>query len=551
MSVYVLGFEAGEASLLGDIPGSVEDLQWSPDGGRLLVLAADLGSDRAGAQTATKIEEKGAAPSDPEVTRPQQFWRRLYRIDVASGETEEVSPPDVNVWEFDWPGESSAVAIVSDEPSESAWYAASLAILDLDQRNARTIYTPSWQIAVPRVAPNGAEVALVEGFCSDRGILAGTTTVVQIDSGETRELAPELDVSWLVWRDESTLWYAGWRGMGSICGSLSLDGTVEELWSGDASLGNRYQPQISASDNGSVLVAVKEAPAEPSEAFVLEVERADEGWRPLSSLNSELAALDLQGWERYSWHASDGLEIEGLLVRPAGREDESLPLVVLVHGGPTASWSYAFTSYVHPQLLVDAGYAVFMPNPRGSAGRGQEFARLNLGDLGGKDLQDILEGIDALVDAGIADNDRVGIMGGSYGGFMSAWAITQTDRFAAAVPMACSSNWLSFHNTTNIGRFDELFLDADPYDAEGAYFSRSPIAHVRGTTTPTLVVHGELDLCTPIGQARELYQALADEGVEVELVVYPREGHGVQEWDHQIDLWQRVIAWFDHHLRRG
>jgi dipeptidyl aminopeptidase/acylaminoacyl peptidase len=132
---------------------------------------------------------------------------------------------------------------------------------------------------------------------------------------------------------------------------------------------------------------------------------------------------------------------------------------------------------------------------------------------------------------------------------MSAWAITQTDAFAASVPVACSSNWLSFHNTTNIGRFDELFLDADPYEPDGAYFERSPIVHARKVKTPTLIIHGELDLCTPVGQALELYQALADVGVEVELVLYPREGHGLVEWDHQIDAWGRILEWFDRHLR--
>ncbi len=547
MSVYLLGLDPVEATPVGEIPGSVEDIIWSPAADSLLVLAADLGSDRAGAQTATKISEKDAPPADPQVIRPQQFWRRLFRVDLASGETSEVGPPDVNVWEFDWRGDS-AIAVVSDEPSESAWYRASLAILDLDSRSAETLQSTSWQIAVPRLSPDGGRVAFIEGFCSDRGILAGTTNVLEIGSGATRELAPELDVSWLQWRDDSTLWYAGWRGASSMCGSVSLDGAVEELWGGEASLGHRYQPRISASGDGGLLVAAKEAPGEPPEAFTLAVDRAAEGWQPVSTLNAELAATDVAPWESYSWKAHDGLEIEGLLARPETGGGE-LPLVVLVHGGPTASWSYAFTNHQHPQLLVDAGYAVLMPNPRGSAGRGQEFARMNLGDLGGEDLQDILAGVDALVAEGIIDGEKVGITGGSYGGFMSAWAITQTDRFAAAIPMSCSSNWLSFHNTTNIGRFDELFLDADPYDATGSYFTRSPIVHARNVRTPTLIIHGALDLCTPVGQAQELYQALAEARVEVELVIYPREGHGTQEWDHQVDLRDRVVGWFDRHLR--
>jgi dipeptidyl aminopeptidase/acylaminoacyl peptidase len=273
------------------------------------------------------------------------------------------------------------------------------------------------------------------------------------------------------------------------------------------------------------------------------------GPRRVTSLNAEAAEpLRVADWERVTWSGRDGLELEGLLARPR-ESDGPLPLVALVHGGPTGSWSWQFAPYRGTSLLLaDAGYAVFLPNPRGSAGRGQEFARANLGDMGGEDLQDILAGVEALVEAGVADGDRVGIMGGSYGGFMSAWATTQTDRFAASIPQACVSNWLSFHNTTNIGRFDVLFLDSDPYDPEGEYPRRSPVYHASRCRTPTLVMHGEADLCTPIGQAHELYQALVEAGCETELVIYPREGHGWLEYDHQVDSWNRVRDWFDKHL---
>jgi dipeptidyl aminopeptidase/acylaminoacyl peptidase len=168
--------------------------------------------------------------------------------------------------------------------------------------------------------------------------------------------------------------------------------------------------------------------------------------------------------------------------------------------------------------------------------------------MGGGDLRDILAGVDALVAAGVADDDRVAIVGTSYGGFMSAWAIGQTDRFRASVPMAAVTNWLSFHNTTNIGRFDELFLAADPYDRMGDYFTRSPVVHARRISTPTLVMHGQLDLCVPVSQGRELYQALAEAGVETELVVYPREGHGWRERAHILDGNERMRAWLDRHL---
>jgi dipeptidyl aminopeptidase/acylaminoacyl peptidase len=180
---------------------------------------------------------------------------------------------------------------------------------------------------------------------------------------------------------------------------------------------------------------------------------------------------------------------------------------------------------------------------RGSVGWGPEFAEANLGDMGGGDLQDILTGIDALVREGLVDDGRVAITGGSYGGFMSCWAVTQTDRFAAALPMAVVTDWVSFHFTTNIGQFDRLYLQADPSDPEGEYTRRSPVYHAQNCTTPTLILHGEDDLCTPLAQAVEFYNALVEAGCETELVVFPREGHGWTERGHQNDGWYRMRDW--------
>jgi dipeptidyl aminopeptidase/acylaminoacyl peptidase len=221
-----------------------------------------------------------------------------------------------------------------------------------------------------------------------------------------------------------------------------------------------------------------------------------------------------------------------------------------VHGGPTGTWSWQFVqSGGWTQLLVSAGYAVLLPNPLGSTGRGQEFARANLGDMGGGDLKDILAGVDALVRDGIADDSRVAITGGSYGGFMSSWAVTQTNRFAASIPLAVVTDWTSFHYTTNIGQFDALFLQGDPNDPAGPYPKSSPVIHAHKCKTPTLIIHGEDDLCTPLPQATEFYNALVEAGCEVELVVYPREGHGWSEREHQIDAWNRARAWLEKHVK--
>lgn len=524
---------------VGDIRGSVEDIRWSPDGSSLLVLAADLGSDRAGAQTATKIQEAGAEDDDPKVYRPAKHWRRLWLVDAASGETREVSPDGVNVFEFDWAG-GEAVAVCTDDPGEGAWYDAWIGLLDLEARTAERVHTAEWQLQSPRISPAG-RVAWIEGFASDRTVVTGTVNVLGVG-----EIAPELDVTWLAFADEDTLHYAGWRGAGSMFGRLGIDGSNDEIFGGDLLIGMRFQARVSPSADGTRFAAVLESPTEPPEIVLFE----DGEPRTLTSLNAEVAPkLRSADWRAYRWESFDGTQIEGLLAVPKGHDDGALPLVVLVHGGPTSSWTWCFAQLLGlPNLLASHGYATFLPNPRGSTGRGQAFARANLGDMGGGDLQDILAGVDALVRDGIADDERVAISGGSYGGFMSSWAVTQTDRFAASIPFAVVTNWTSFHGTTNIGAWDRKHMAADPFDPAGEYPKRSPVFHAHRCTTPTLIIHGEDDLCTPLPQATEFYNALVEHGCEVELVVYPREGHGWSERDHQIDAWNRIRDWLDKYL---
>jgi len=328
-------------------------------------------------------------------------------------------------------------------------------------------------------------------------------------------------------------------------GRLGVDGSIEEIAAGELLFGARFQARIWPNPVDRGVTTIFESPGEPPEIVRFEDgERASE----LTALNTDLGPqLETGDWRSYAWKSFDGLEIEGLLALPRGHENGALPLVVLVHGGPTATWPWAFPHlWVH--LLLQEGYAVLLPNPRGSSGRGQEFARANLGDMGGGDFKDILSGVDALVADGIADTDRVAITGGSYGGFMSSWAVTQTDRFAAAIPFAVVTDWTSFHYTTNIGQFDALFLQGEPTDSDGPYPKWSPVFHAHKSRTPTLIIHGEDDLCTPLPQATEFYNALVEAGCEVELVVYPREGHGWTEREHQIDAWNRTRDWLERHL---
>ena len=251
-----------------------------------------------------------------------------------------------------------------------------------------------------------------------------------------------------------------------------------------------------------------------------------------------------------SWTAPDGLEIQGLLVTPEGPGPHAL--VTSVHGGPvgvtTERWAMRNLSLA---ILAARGYAVLHPNPRGGSGRGQDFARMVYGDMGGADAADILAGSTRMVERGVADRERLGVTGGSYGGFMSCWLVGQTDRFAAAVAL------LAGHGLVQPAP-DQQHRTLGPRDPRGRpgqpgrrVLRPSPIAFAHRANTPTLITAGLQDRCTPPGQAEEFFAALQEAGVESEFVLYPEEGHGVRKFPAAIDFTTRLVGWFERHMPAG
>jgi dipeptidyl aminopeptidase/acylaminoacyl peptidase len=276
--------------------------------------------------------------------------------------------------------------------------------------------------------------------------------------------------------------------------------------------------------------------------------------RRLSDTAPELRRIRWGVQERLSYRASDGLQLDGLLILPAGRtrDDGPFPLVTLVHGGPyfRSADEFALTVVDCGQWLATAGYAVFLPNARGGSGHGHEFAAVVAGAVGGDEWTDIIAGIDLLVAEGVADPDRLGISGWSHGGFMAAWAIGQTDRFKAALMGAGISDWGMQAGTGDDGILDAALGGSTGWNGPGPHLHdrNSPISYASRIRTPVLILHGEQDTNVPLGQAVHFHRALRHFGVEHEFVVYPREGHGLHEPAHQLDALQRTRAWFDRWL---
>jgi len=550
-ALYLLRGGLGEAMATPPVDGTVEYCSWSPDGRQVLLGVAGRGADLAGGQGSGTTKGTAAGPAWlPEVrgVADAHEWRSAWVYDVAADAVRRVSPQGVNVWEATWLGPDRIVAVASPgDPSENAWYTANLLAIDIADGGDQVVYKPNDQLGWPAGSPSGRRLAVVEAVCSDRWIVAGGVCFIEPDSGSVRTLdTGGVDVSGLQWIDEARLGYVGVRGLQIVVGwyDIAAD-TRTELYAAEASSGVRYPGAAFAADGtAALIVATYERP--PAVSLI-----EQGGVRELASLanpGTDWLASVAGTAESVTWPAPDGLEIQGVLCSPAG--EGPFPLVVLVHGGPVYSFRSQWKMhYDYTPLLVSRGYAVLHPNPRGSSGRGRDFAAAVVGDMGGADTYDILAGIDALVADGIADPDRIGVMGGSYGGFMSSWIITQDQRFAAAVPSSPSTDWYSQHHSSNIGAFDTLFLGEDPYTAGGGkHFQRSPIAHAGKARTPTLLIAGVRDRCTPPGQAEEFFNALRENGVETELVIYPEEGHGVRTFPARIDVSTRILTWFETHM---
>ena len=549
-NLYVLRAAGGEAEQLTDVKGSVSGFEWSPDGQAIAFSQTD---------PASEAEEKGSKGKDD--------WRwvdenakhtRLYLIPVAKDaqgkrEPRKLTSSDYNIAEFNWSPDGKAIAFSHTKTSvANDWTTADLSVVDVASGKAQVLLSSPAAESDPIYSRDGKWIALTISDNPPRWGGGGLINVIPATGGAPKALAVSFDeqpdlIGWA--EDGKQLYFTEARGTTTRIYAVNLDtNAITEFNKGDHAYGT-----ITVNRTGTAFGFAMQATDKPAEAYVSRADR----FAPVqvSRANAELAKLPVGKTEVVGWKSRDGLDVEGLLSYPVGYQaGKRVPLLLVIHGGPAGVFAQSFTGGpgAYPVATFNAqGFAVLRVNPRGSSGYGRKFRMANYKDWGGADYQDLMAGVDKLVQDGIADEARLGVMGWSYGGFMTSWIITQTKRFKAASIGAPVTNLMSFTGTADIPGFVPDYFGGQPWENLDIYRAHSAMFNIKGASTPSMIQHGEADIRVPISQGYELYNALKAQGVPVRMLVLPRQPHGPNEPKMLLKVMQSNVEWFNKYLGNG
>ena len=534
-----------EARAVAGVPTGAQAPRWSPDG-QWIAWLQPVAEDPAVVTSRRRGNDVIVAT---EINRPVRLWVKR----VSGGDAVALTPAHHSAKEFVWAPDSRTLAVQTTERSDA----------DQDQ-----MYRKIWRVTVdggePQLftrtqgkltgmswSPDGTKLAFL-GAVSFNDPLA-QSVFVTTPGGTAVNLTPNYEGTALSvdWQDARTVRFVAAEGTKTALNTVpAAGGAIARI----VGRGAEIFGSVSFARDGMTFAMPANTSAHPNEVHVGTMR--ERRLRRITNHNAFLANVRLGAQETVTWTARDGWKIEGVLVRPIGVPAGTRPpLAVLPHGGPEGiSLDGWVTNSLYPaQVLAGAGYAVFMPNYRGSGGRGVAFSKGDHRDLGGREFDDVLDGITHLHDTGAADSARVGISGTSYGGFFSAWAGTRhSERFRLAMPFAGISNWMSFTGTTDIPEeMSVVHWDLNPYEHPLLMWERSPIAYLHKAQTPMIIGQGMVDERVHPEQMIQLHQALRLRGVPSELVQYPREPHGLLERQHQLDYMRRILQAFDRYVKPG
>ncbi len=554
-SLYVIPVDAGESVRVFQYESDIEAFDWRPDGRAVAFVAEE--------PAAAELESLEAKGFNQEIYEEDWRPRRLFVLELprgpdgSPGELRTLDALPGHPWGVAWsPDAGRLLSDISPTPLiDDRYMFRRLHVIDATTGALVARIENPGKLGAFDWSPDGKTIAAISAADIHDPSEGRLMVVDAAAGGPLRDLLPELEghVEAFAFAQDGRIVYLASVGVGSRVGRVRLDGRGgETLFEGtEPVLGG-----LGLDQRGRRLALIAESPMMPPEVFALRVDRRADPVR-LTDVNPWLADVELGEQEVVRWTAADGLEIEGLLIHPLRRAaGERVPTIVVAHGGPESHFKNGWlTRYSYPgQMAAGRGYAVFYPNYRGSTGRGVAFSKADQGDGVGAEFDDVLSGIDALVERGIADSDRVGITGGSYGGYFTAWGATKhSERFAAGVMFVGVSDQLSKTGTSDIPNELELVhWLTNPYENLELFLERSPILYVRQADTPLLILHGKEDPRVNPGQSMELYRALKVKGdVPVRLVLYPGEGHGNRKAAARYDYSLRMLRWFDHFLKEG
>jgi len=555
--VRIAPLDGGAPTRLGDLPGPVSQLAWSPDSRRIVVVCRVGVPDRANASARERNE--------PRVVRGiaarldgigwQDGRRQLFLVDVEGGAATQLTRGEYDHDDPSFSPDGDAIAFVSDRHPRrnDRQFRSDVWVVPTRGGRPRRLTDGTGRAAFPVFSPDGKTVAFA-GQDTDRWDTDNHVFVAPADgSAPAERLAPDLDrpvvlfpglpgpICWIGDR-ELVMLVADRGGVGLHRARLG-ERRSHELIGGDIQIDG-----IAARAGRRAVAYTGSWPDRPSELFATTARGAEPV--ALTDLNGDLRAeVELAPLSRATVTRPDGTAVEYFAILPTDRAPELLPLHLDIHGGPHAAWPSGRWLGMH-QAIAAAGYAVVLPNPRGSTSYGQAFSSGCVGDWGGGDCEDLLACCDDLIERGIADGERMFVTGGSYGGFMTTWIVGHTDRFRAATAAAAVVDQTSMALTTEISDFSMWHMGGTPWARAGEYETRSPLTYLPAVKTPVLVIHWEGDLRVPISQGEELYTGLRVLGKKAELVRYPGGFHIVRTPSQAVDFANRILDWNRQHDTR-
>jgi dipeptidyl aminopeptidase/acylaminoacyl peptidase len=546
-NLYLLSVNGGEAEALTEVKSSVTNFAWSPDGKSIAFTMADPKSEEE--------EKNDKAKNDFRWVDENLKMSRLYVLPInkdANGKREprKLTNDNYNVDSFDWSPDGSRIAFAfSKTPVANDWTTSDVSIVEVANSKVTTLVNTPAAESAPIYSPDGNSIAITVSDNPPRWAQSEVIQVLPANGGQAKTLAVSFDAQPGI---------AGWSPDSKRIYFSEPKGTVTQIYSVDV-FANRIDEfktapaaytVVELNRSGNTFGLIRHTPDSPAEVYVASV--SDFTLKQISHANADLKIPAVGRTEVIRWKSKDGRDVEGLLTYPVGYQSgQRVPLILNVHGGPAGVFQQTFIGGrgVYPlATFASRGYALLRVNPRGSSGYGAEFRRANTKDWGFGDYQDLMTGVDKVIEMGVADPDRLGVMGWSYGGYMTSWIVTQTKRFKAASAGAPVTNLMSFNGTSDIPGFIPDYMGGQAWEVMDAYQKHSPMFNVKGITTPTMIQQGDADIRVPISQGYEFYNALKAQGVPTRMLVLPRQPHGPTEPKMQLAAMKANLEWFEKYL---